>query len=177
MLLILLLLLLVLLLLLLLLLLQVKRTVTESGGNIIADVYVSGTCHQCINTCQNCCLPGMHFGLLRYLLRYKSGAHKRRGAEKKVRGQKLWRCHPVGTHRGSAVHVCTLLSLSPEPQGTEWPVRMGRVDSSDGGAAGRIPADDAPIAEIVAFMKQLGAKPGVQGWLMGAVCELWIFLG
>jgi hypothetical protein len=32
-----------LLLLLLLLLLQVKRTVTESGGNIIADVYVSAT--------------------------------------------------------------------------------------------------------------------------------------
>jgi hypothetical protein len=43
-------------------------------------------------------------------------------------------------------------------------VRMGRVDSSDGGAAGRIPADDAPIAEIVAFMKQLGAKPGMLGF-------------
>ena len=41
---------------------------------------------------------------------------------------------------------------------------MGRVDSSDGGAAGRIPADDAPIAEIVAFMKQLGAKPGMLGF-------------
>jgi hypothetical protein len=46
------------------------------------------------------------------------------------------------------------------PQGTDWPVRLGRVDSSDGGAAGRIPADDAPVVEIVAFMKQLGAKPG-----------------
>lgn len=39
-------------------------------------------------------------------------------------------------------------------------MRLGRVDSTDGGSAGRIPSDDAPVAEIVAFMKQLGAKPG-----------------
>lgn len=39
-------------------------------------------------------------------------------------------------------------------------MRLGRLDSSDGGAAGRIPSDDAPVSEIVAFMKQLGAKPG-----------------
>lgn len=49
-----------------------------------------------------------------------------------------------------------------EVYGTEWPIRLGRVDSSDGGAAGRIPADDAPVAEIVGFMKQLGAKPGAK---------------
>ncbi len=52
-------------------------------------------------------------------------------------------------------------------QGTEWPVRLGRVDSSDGGAPGRIPADDAPTSEIVAFMKQLGAKPGMSVFMWG----------
>jgi hypothetical protein len=64
---------------------------------------------------------------------------------------------------------CTLFAYT---QGTEWPVRMGRVDSSDGGAAGRIPADDAPISEIVAFMKQLGAKPGMLGFRGGGVAGL-----
>lgn len=54
-------------------------------------------------------------------------------------------------------------------QGTEWPIRLGRVDSSDGGAGGRIPSDDAPVSEIVGFMKQLGAKPG--GSCDVCVCE------
>lgn len=44
--------------------------------------------------------------------------------------------------------------------GTEWPVRLGRLDAPAPGP-GRVPAADAPVPEIVAFMKQLGAKPGV----------------
>jgi hypothetical protein len=44
--------------------------------------------------------------------------------------------------------------------GTEWPVRLGRVDSATPGAAGRIPAADAPVGEIVDFMKKLGVKEG-----------------
>lgn len=44
-------------------------------------------------------------------------------------------------------------------------MRLGRIDSSDGGAAGRIPSDDAPVSEIVGFMKQLGAKPGGLGFV------------
>jgi hypothetical protein len=44
--------------------------------------------------------------------------------------------------------------------GTEWPVRLGRVDSATAGAAGRIPADGAPVAEITTFMKNLGVKEG-----------------
>eukprot|EP00882_Tetradesmus_deserticola_P003731 GHRQ01003946.1.p1 GENE.GHRQ01003946.1~~GHRQ01003946.1.p1 ORF type:complete len:361 (+),score=156.95 GHRQ01003946.1:38-1084(+) len=47
--------------------------------------------------------------------------------------------------------------------GTEWPVRLGRVDSATPGAAGRIPADGAPVAEIVAFMKGVGVKGGAAG--------------
>lgn len=44
--------------------------------------------------------------------------------------------------------------------GTDWPVRLGRQDSSEPAPAGRIPADDAPVSEIVAFMKTLGVKDG-----------------
>lgn len=43
--------------------------------------------------------------------------------------------------------------------GTEWPVRLGRLDAPAPGP-GRVPSADAPVPEIVAFMKQLGAKPG-----------------
>jgi hypothetical protein len=50
--------------------------------------------------------------------------------------------------------------------GTEWPVRLGRVDSSTAGAAGRIPADGAPVAEITAFMKNLGVKEGEWGLML-----------
>eukprot|EP00878_Enallax_costatus_P021417 GHUV01022668.1.p1 GENE.GHUV01022668.1~~GHUV01022668.1.p1 ORF type:complete len:293 (+),score=57.94 GHUV01022668.1:504-1382(+) len=44
--------------------------------------------------------------------------------------------------------------------GTDWPVRLGRQDSSEAAPAGRIPNDDAPVAEIVSFMKKLGVKGG-----------------
>uniref|UniRef100_A0A383W9J5 Plant heme peroxidase family profile domain-containing protein n=1 Tax=Tetradesmus obliquus TaxID=3088 RepID=A0A383W9J5_TETOB len=47
--------------------------------------------------------------------------------------------------------------------GTEWPVRLGRVDSAAAGAAGRLPAADAPVAEITAFMGKLGVKEGSAG--------------
>ncbi|WIA23161.1 hypothetical protein OEZ86_010056 [Tetradesmus obliquus] len=47
--------------------------------------------------------------------------------------------------------------------GTEWPVRLGRVDSATAGAAGRLPAADAPVAEITAFMGKLGVKEGSAG--------------
>lgn len=63
------------------------------------------------------------------------------------------------------VHTPTSPRPLPSPntiknQGTDWPVRLGRLDSSEAGPGGRIPADDAPVSEIVGFMKQLGAKPG-----------------
>lgn len=66
-------------------------------------------------------------------------------------------------HTRTCNHCTRLLSsrlADLTTQGTDWPVRLGRIDSSDGGAAGRIPLDDAPVSEIVGFMKQLGAKPG-----------------
>lgn len=48
--------------------------------------------------------------------------------------------------------------------GTEWPVRLGRVDSATPGAAGRLPAADAPVADIVVYAKQLGVKAGEEVW-------------
>lgn len=58
--------------------------------------------------------------------------------------------------------------------GTEWPVRLGRVDSAAAGAAGRLPAADAPVAEITAFMSKLGVKEGeassASGSIFFAVC-------
>ncbi|KAF8056140.1 AK1 [Scenedesmus sp. PABB004] len=47
--------------------------------------------------------------------------------------------------------------------GTDWPVRLGRLDSAAPGPAGRLPPAGAPVADVVAFMKQLGAKPGAGG--------------
>ncbi len=34
------------------------------------------------------------------------------------------------------------------------------MDSSAAGPAGTIPSEDAPVAEIVAFIKKLGVKSG-----------------
>jgi L-ascorbate peroxidase len=47
--------------------------------------------------------------------------------------------------------------------GTDWPVRLGRVDSAEAAPAGRIPDDAAPVTEIVDFMKKLGVKSGAAG--------------
>jgi hypothetical protein len=47
--------------------------------------------------------------------------------------------------------------------GTEWPVRLGRVDGAAAGAAGKVPTEDAPVGKIVEFMKKLGVKEGERG--------------
>lgn len=42
----------------------------------------------------------------------------------------------------------------------DWPIQLGRIDATEPDPAGRLPALDAPVAEVKAFMAQLGRKPG-----------------
>ncbi|GIL48968.1 hypothetical protein Vafri_5468 [Volvox africanus] len=44
--------------------------------------------------------------------------------------------------------------------GAAWPVRLGRVDSTVPAPSGRIPAADASVEEVKAFMEKLGVPPG-----------------
>eukprot|EP00879_Flechtneria_rotunda_P011362 GHRR01011867.1.p1 GENE.GHRR01011867.1~~GHRR01011867.1.p1 ORF type:complete len:324 (+),score=114.29 GHRR01011867.1:58-1029(+) len=57
--------------------------------------------------------------------------------------------------------------------GAEWPVRLGRLDSAEAPPAGRLPADDAPVKEIVAYMKQLGVKGGAAPGLFAPKAPFW----
>ncbi|KAG2487468.1 hypothetical protein HYH03_013890 [Edaphochlamys debaryana] len=50
----------------------------------------------------------------------------------------------------------------PVPQ-VDFPVKLGRVDSTEAGPAGKVPAADASVADITAYFAKLNVKPGSQG--------------
>jgi len=58
--------------------------------------------------------------------------------------------------RTSSEEEATLLATA---FGSDWPVRLGRVDSNVPGPAGKIPQADASVEDIRSFLLQLGAKP------------------